>query len=504
MKKTHEEYVSELIIKNPNIESIEKYIDARTPIMHHCKIHNIYWKASPCNTLSGKGCCECGKEKIKNKLTKKHEKYVEQLREKNPYVEVLENYKDSHTPILHLCKKHNVEWKSIPTNVLKGKGCPKCRGEKISNSLYKSHEWYAEELKRHNLYLKVIEEYSGMHVSIKHYCIKHNEYWETTPENALKSCGCPKCKNEIRREAMGMTHEEYIKEISIKRPDIEVVGKYINMKTKIVHRCLNHDFLWETSPENILKGCGCPKCRGEKISNNLSLSHEDYVEELKIINPNIIVLDKYKNNHTQILHKCIIHDFEWKTSPASVLQGCGCPICKGEKIGNNLRKTHIQYIEEVQLINPSIMVLGKYIDAVTPILHKCLKDGHEWYACPSNILSGYGCPICKESKGERKIRLWLNDHNIEYIQQAPFEDCIDKRPLPFDFYLPTYNSCIEYDGEQHYFPIEYFGGEEYFKYVQYHDKIKNEYCKNNGILLLRIPYYKFQNIKEELNNFLFI
>ena len=48
------------------------------------------------------------------------------------------------------------------------------------------------------------------------------------------------------------------------------------------------------------------------------------------------------------------------------------------------------------------------------------------------------------------------------------------------------------------------GGEEYFKYVQYHDKIKNEYCKNNGILLLRIPYYKFQNIKEELNNFLFI
>ena len=504
MKKTHEEYISELMIKNPIIEPMEKYIDARTAIMHHCKKHDIYWKAYPCNTLKGKGCCECGKEKNKIKFTKTHEKYVEQLRKSNPDVEVLENYKDSHTPILHLCKKHNVEWKSIPSNVLRGAGCPKCGSEKISDSLSKSHEWYVEKLKCHNPYLKVIEEYAGIDTHIKHYCTKHNEYWDTTPNNALKSCGCPKCKSEKRREALGMTHEDYVKEISIKRPDIEVIGKYINLKTKITHRCLNHDFLWDTTPNNILKGCGCPKCKSTKISGKLVLSHGEYVEKLKITNPNIVVIDKYININTQILHKCTIHDFEWNITPASVLQGCGCPKCRSEKIGNSLRKTHDQYIKEVRLINHSILVLGKYIDAVTPILHKCLNDGHEWYAYPYNILSGCGCPICKESKGERTIRILLSNHNIEYIRQASFEDCRDKKPLPFDFYLPTYNSCIEYDGEQHYIAIDYFGGEEYLKYIQYHDKIKNEYCKNNGISLLRIPYYKCDDIEEELNNFLFI
>ena len=74
--------------------------------------------------------------------------------------------------------------------------------------------------------------------------------------------------------------------------------------------------------------------------------------------------------------------------------------------------------------------------------------------------------------------------------------------LPFDFYLPKYNSCIEFDGIQHYEPVEHFGGQESYDYTVKHDKIKNEYCKNNGILLLRIPYYK--NVEEELNNFLFI
>ena len=63
---------------------------------------------------------------------------------------------------------------------------------------------------------------------------------------------------------------------------------------------------------------------------------------------------------------------------------------------------------------------------------------------------------------------------------------------------------IEYDGEQHFRPIEYFGGQKKFELQQKHDTIKNEYCKNNGIPLLRIPYFKYDNIEEELNNFLFI
>ena len=108
------------------------------------------------------------------------------------------------------------------------------------------------------------------------------------------------------------------------------------------------------------------------------------------------------------------------------------------------------------------------------------------------------------SKGELCVKLWLEENNIEYIQQYTFDNCRDKQVLPFDFYLPTFNILIEYDGELHFYPIEYFGGQEKFERQQRHDKIKNEYCEKNNIPLLRIPYYKYNNIEEELNNFLFI
>lgn len=71
-----------------------------------------------------------------------------------------------------------------------------------------------------------------------------------------------------------------------------------------------------------------------------------------------------------------------------------------------------------------------------------------------------GCPICKESNGENIVRKYLSDNHIKYIPQHRFKDCRDKNPLPFDFYLPKYNTCIEYDGEQHFKAIGHWGGEK--------------------------------------------
>ena len=75
--------------------------------------------------------------------------------------------------------------------------------------------------------------------------------------------------------------------------------------------------------------------------------------------------------------------------------------------------------------------------------------------------------------------------------------------LPFDFYLPQYNLIIEYDGEQHFKPISVFGGEDAFWTTVTHDAIKNQYCEDNDIDLLRIPYWEFDNIekliKDKLN-----
>lgn len=91
------------------------------------------------------------------------------------------------------------------------------------------------------------------------------------------------------------------------------------------------------------------------------------------------------------------------------------------------------------------------------------------------------------SKEESKIIQILTINNIPFEQQKSFENCKDIRVLPFDFYVNN-KYIIEYDGVQHFESRAYFGGEEEFKITQEHDEIKNKYCKNNNIPLIRIPY----------------
>jgi len=112
-------------------------------------------------------------------------------------------------------------------------------------------------------------------------------------------------------------------------------------------------------------------------------------------------------------------------------------------------------------------------------------------------LQGIGCPKCNESKGEKIIREILEKNNINIITQKTFNSCLYKRNLKFDFYLPNYNLCIEYDGIQHYKPNDFFGGNIEFEKTQKRDKIKNNYCKENNIKLIRIKYN--ENILDKLN-----
>ena len=112
----------------------------------------------------------------------------------------------------------------------------------------------------------------------------------------------------------------------------------------------------------------------------------------------------------------------------------------------------------------------------------------EFEQTPQNHLKGQNCPICKESKGEYKIRELLDNNQIKFIPQYKFDNCKNILPLPFDFYLPDYNICIEYNGIQHYKPIEHFGGKERFILQQKCDKIKFDYCEINKINLIIIKY----------------
>lgn len=78
----------------------------------------------------------------------------------------------------------------------------------------------------------------------------------------------------------------------------------------------------------------------------------------------------------------------------------------------------------------------------------------------------------------------------------------DIKTLPFDFYLPKYNCCIEYDGQQHFKPNGFSSGYEYFVKTVEHDRMKDQYCKDNNILLIRIRYDENAEIENILSNIL--
>lgn len=177
------------------------------------------------------------------------------------------------------------------------------------------------------------------------------------------------------------------------------------------------------------------------------------------------------------------------------MAGSGCPVCHGMK---DTKK----FSEQIEEKYPNeYEVIGEYINNRTPILvkHKC---GHEWEVIPKDLLRDIRCPKCIASKGELFIEKYLTERNIEHTPQYTIKECKDKNPLPFDFMININGEkrLIEFDGLQHFEKKESI---YYNPTVSKHDEIKNNYCKNNGIKLLRIPYWWLRNdrIIKELDNF---
>ena len=276
--------------------------------------------------------------------------------------------------------------------------------------------------------------------------------------------------------------------------------EYVKNSEKLQYICPKHRNrgILEITFANFTRGKGCPYC-----AHRVRKTQEDYVLELSQKKPNIEVLGEYKNLKTKILHRCKVCGYEWNVLPDNILNlKNGCPKC-----GKRAPLTQEEFVDRVKSIDDSIIVMGEYSSHQDKVLFKCSNCGKEWMAKPNNILNGKGCPYCKTSKGELKISAILDNFGIDYVEQKWFPDCKYLSVLPFDFYLPKYNICIEYDGAQHYVPCT-FGGiskEQAYKNLDLcktRDEIKTEYCKNNNIKLIRIPYWDYKNIENILSSLL--
>lgn len=157
---------------------------------------------------------------------------------------------------------------------------------------------------------------------------------------------------------------------------------------------------------------------------------------------------------------------------------------------------------QLELDNMQLEVtVVQYTKYAEPIIAKCNICGHEWKTSGVNLTQGHRCPNCSKSKFEIEVQNILKKHNINYKSEYWFADCRDKNPLPFDFYLVDKNILIEADGEGHYRPIKWSlsmtddDALNQLETVRHHDNIKNNYCKDNNIPLIRIPYWERSNLE---------
>jgi len=233
-----------------------------------------------------------------------------------------------------------------------------------------------------------------------------------------------------------------------------------------------------------LKHCnakqGCPLCSGNvkktrrEIICQFKKKHGDKYDYSQV---------KYKNTHTKVKIICPEHG-EFFQSPHNHLLW-GCKKCSGVQ-----KLTTEEFIKRAKKIHGDIYDYSKveYKSSFGKVKIICPNHSEFEQRARAHASVGNGCPICKMSKGEKAVFRFLSENNVKFIPQKKFRDCRDKRMLPFDFYLPKLNICIEFDGEQHFREVELFGGKEEFENRERRDKIKTKYCKEKGIKLFRIKY----------------
>lgn len=236
---------------------------------------------------------------------------------------------------------------------------------------------------------------------------------------------------------------------------------------------------------------GCGLCVIEKTKK----THEEFMQEFKHKNPELYhsvkVINKYENNLSKIVFMskyglCSMradHILKNKLSIVSAIDKTEYFIKLAEEVHGD-----VYGYDEVE-----------YISAFDKVKIYCSKHNGYFYQYPQSHLE-HGCNVCSSSTGEIRIYDFLTKMDIFFEMEKKFKRCSDIKSLRFDFYIPEYNMCIEYDGQQHYREVFFRGDpnvdtKERLRNIKRRDEIKNNYCEKEGVHLLRIPYWDYDNIE---------
>jgi hypothetical protein len=330
-------------------------------------------------------------------------------------------------------------------------------------------------------------------------CPKCNsEYDMGTYYRTKIKCNCPFCAgkrvnhtNSLENIFPKVANEwNYDKNESITPKDIShssgkkvwwICSKGHEWKVSVSHRTVNEN--------------GCPYCAGRKTGkdNNLLVTHPELCRDWDYKKNTVHPTTVSWSNKNKFWWKCN-NGHEYYKSIHSKVRFPDCPNCNSVLVKRPDLMVEWDYERnEIDPINVSFSSGKK-------VFWKCLNDSnHIWETSPHKRHNGRGCPFCSESKGEKRIRKWLDEKHVLYESQKQYEGLLGLGDgnLSYDFYILSKKLLIEYQGEYH---DGTANNQTKYEYAiqQEHDRRKQEYAKQNNIKLLEIWYWDYKKIEEIL------
>jgi len=347
-------------ISSRGIVLLGEYINSDTKTLFQCSEGHT-WEAKPTNLIhGGNGCPQCSGNVP---LTK--EIVNERLADLG--IVMLGDYVNSQTKSLFQNKEGRT-WEATPANVMSSNDCQQRTGK-----IRLTKEIVNERLADRGIVM--LDGYEHQKVKARFQC-SQGHTWKAVPNNVLFGKGCPKCGSISAANKKRLTVDDVRNRLAGR--GIDMVGEYVNSQTKTLFKC-NEDHTWETTPNSVMGGRGCPHC----YEKNLPLTKD--IVSARIADRGITLLGDYMGAHVSTLFQCS-EGHTWEARPNNIIQGKNCPHCDG----------HFPLSKEIvneRIAGRGLVMLGEYVNSVTTTLFQC-SESHSWEASPGNVMAGTGCGIC--------------------------------------------------------------------------------------------------------------
>jgi hypothetical protein len=330
-------------------------------------------------------------------------------------------------------------------------------------------------------------DYVDMSTKVNIVCPVHGVFSQTPNSHVTEKRNCPKCSFEATAKKLSGNKDDFIlraKETHGDKYDYSEVD-YVNSQTKVTIGCPIHGKFHQTPKNHYTQGCLL--CGGK-----IKLTTEQFVEKARQVHGDLYDYSEveYVNAKTPVKIICKKHG-PWFPIPGNFTTGAGCYSCQTKIIVDTA-----EFIERAKATHGDLYdyTESKYIDSKTKVTIVCKKHG-KFEQVSTEHIRGRGCQVCSASKGEMAIAKILTKHNFDFVREYIVPKTIYR--FRYDFYIPSLNLLIEFHGEQHYRPVEYFGGAEGLENTKLRDAMKKTLANVCGYGFFEIGYSYLENLSEE-------